>query len=250
MSAPVGYVAAFGGGVISFVSPCVLPVVPGYLAVVTGLDFATSEDGARRHVAKIIRETSLFIAGFGTVFVLFGLVATSVGETLVHNKVLLTRISGAVVIAMAVFLAGSLLGKAPWLYREARFHPDLSRFGPFTAPIAGAAFGFGWTPCLGPILASITAFAATSNGSAQGAGLLAAYAIGLGVPFLVVGVAFNRTAGTVGWIRRRSRMIMLVSVTLLGLFGVLLLFNQLSWVTSQLETAMRAVGLGKLVDAG
>ncbi len=251
MSAPVGYVAAFGGGVISFVSPCVLPVVPGYLSVVTGLDFASSDEAGavRRHALHICRDTALFVLGFGVVFTLLELIATSVGSTLDSNKVLLTRVSGGIVLAMAVFLAGSLLGRAPWLYREARFHPDLSRFGPFTAPIAGVAFGFGWTPCLGPILASIVAIAAT-RGTGQGVGLLAAYTLGLGVPFLAVGLAFTHLTGAIGWIRRRSRGIMLASVTLLALFGVLLVLNRLTWVTSELEGWMRAIGLGRLVNAG
>ncbi|MGH9296763.1 MAG: cytochrome c biogenesis CcdA family protein [Acidimicrobiales bacterium] len=250
MAGSIGYIAAFGGGVISFVSPCVLPVVPGYLSVVTGLDFGSVEQGSRRHAGRIVRETVLFILGFGAVFVLLGLIATSVGSTLTHDKVLLTRISGGVVLALALFLGGSLLGRAPWLYREARFRPDLSRFGPFAAPVAGVAFGFGWTPCIGPILGSITAFASTEQGAAQGAGLLAAYAVGLGVPFLVVGLAFGRAAGTIRWVRQRSAAIMLASVTLLALFGVLLVLNQLTWVTSELETAMRAIGLGRLVTAG
>jgi cytochrome c-type biogenesis protein len=250
VSAPVGYIAAFGGGVISFVSPCVLPVVPGYLSLVTGLDFFPGEDGPGRSSLRIARETGLFILGFGAVFVLLGLAATAVGGTLRGHQVLLTRLSGGVVLAMALFLAGSLLGKAPWLYREARFRPDLSRFGPLAAPVAGVAFGLGWTPCLGPILASITAFASTERGAAQGAGLLAAYALGLGVPFLAVGLAFGRLAGAVGLLRRHSRGIMLGSVTVLALFGALLVANRLTLVTSGLETLMRDIGLGRLVNAG
>lgn len=249
MAAPVGYIAAFGAGVISFVSPCVLPVVPGYLSVVTGLDFFASGEGRRSHALRIARETGLFILGFGVVFVLISLVATSVGSTLHRHQVLLTRISGGIVLAMALFLAGSLVLKAPFLYREARFHPDLSRFGPFAAPIAGAAFAFGWTPCLSPILASITAMAMTEHGFSSGAFLLAAYSLGLGVPFLVVGLAFGRAAGAIGWLRRRAPAIMLVSVTLLALFGVLLLLDRLTWVTSELEALMRAIGLGRLVTA-
>jgi cytochrome c-type biogenesis protein len=251
MSAPVGYVAAFGGGVISFVSPCVLPVVPGYLSVVTGLDFASTEEdgGTRRRALRICRDTGLFVLGFGVVFILLELIATSIGSTFASHKVLLTRISGGVVLAMAVFLAGSLLGKAPWMYREARFHPDLSRFGPMTAPIAGIAFGFGWTPCIGPILASIVAVAAT-RGAGQGVGLLVAYTLGLGLPFLAVGLAFTQLTGAIAWCRRRSRGIMLASVTLLALFGVLLVLNRLTWVTSELEGWMKAIGLGRLVNAG
>ncbi len=250
VAAPIGYVAAFGGGVISFVSPCVLPVVPGYLSVVTGLDLYSAEQGGRGHSMRIVRETALFILGFGVVFVLLGLAATSLGATLRTNQLLLTRISGAVVIAMALFLAVSLVAKAPFLFREARFHPDLSRFGPFAAPVAGAAFGFGWTPCLGPILASILAAAASTGGAATGAGLLAAYTLGLGVPFLAVGLAFGRLTGTIAFIRRRSAGIMLASIALLALFGVLLVMNQLTWVTTQLETVMKDVGLGRLVNIG
>lgn len=249
MDAPVGYVAAFGGGVISFVSPCVLPVVPGYLSVVTGVDFFSETAREGGHSLKIARETGMFILGFGAVFVLLGLIATSIGATLNGDKDVITRVSGGVVIAMALFLAGSLLGKAPWLYREARLHPDLSRFGPLAAIVAGVAFGFGWTPCIGPILGSITAYAA-SKGAAAGTGLLVAYALGLGVPFLVVGLAFGRVAGALSFLRRRSRGIMLASVSLLGLFGVLLVMNRLTWVTSELETVMRAVGLGRLLRAG
>ncbi|HLI45513.1 MAG TPA: cytochrome c biogenesis protein CcdA [Acidimicrobiales bacterium] len=251
VSAPVGYVAAFGGGVISFVSPCVLPVVPGYLSVVTGLDLYAGEDGAAagRRALRICRETGLFILGFGVVFVLLELAATSLSAALVSNKVLLTRISGGVVLAMALFLAGSMIGRAPWLYREARFHPDLSRFGPLAAPIAGIAFGFGWTPCLGPILASIIAISST-RGASGGAGLLTAYTLGLGVPFLAVGLAFTRLAGAIGWLRRHSNVIVLASVSLLAVFGVVLLLNRLTWVTSELETAMRSIGLGRLVTAG
>jgi cytochrome c-type biogenesis protein len=255
VTAPVGYVAAFGGGVISFVSPCVLPLVPGYLSVVTGMDFLGSREGqaeaqSGRQALRVCRETALFILGFGIVFVMLGLAATSVGTALRDHQALLTRISGGIVLAMAVFLLGSLLGKAPWLYREARFHPNLSRFGPFAAPIAGVAFGFGWTPCLGPILASILAFATTARGTTTGAGLLAAYTVGLGAPFLAVGLAFTRLTGAIRWIRRRSNAIMIGSVSLLAAFGVLLVLDQLTLVTSELETFMRAVGLGGLVNAG
>lgn len=249
MPAPVGYIAAFGAGVISFVSPCVLPVVPGYLSVVTGLDFFGSDDNRRTHSLRIARETGLFVLGFGVVFVLISLVATSVGSALYRHEVLLTRISGGVVLAMALFLAGSLVLKAPFLYREARFHPDLSRFGPFAAPVAGAAFAFGWTPCLSPILASILAMTMTEHGISSGAFLLIAYTLGLGLPFLIVGLAFGHVAGAVGWLRRRANAIMLVSVTLLALFGVLLLLDRLTWVTSELEALMKAIGLGRLVTA-
>lgn len=250
MTLGVSYIVAFGGGVVSFASPCVLPVVPAYLSMVTGLDFAEIEGGSVRQLGRIARDTLLFIVGFGVVFVLFGISATSLGAAVLRNHLLLTRISGVVVVAMAVMLAGSLFLSIPWLYGEARLHPKTSRLGPFAAPITGAAFGFGWTPCIGPVLASVLAVAATQGDVWHGATLLAVYAAGLGVPFLVVGCSLGRLTGAIGWMRRHSRAITACSATLLGVFGVLLILNRLSWVTSELESALRAVGLARLITLG
>jgi cytochrome c-type biogenesis protein len=250
MTNTVSYVAAFGGGVASFVSPCVLPIVPGYLSVLTGLDLTDAEQGSRRHLLRIARDTSLFVAGFTLVFVLLGITATTIGSAVFRDKELLLRISGALVVAMAVFLAGSLVAKRPGLYREARFHPNLERYGPFAAPVAGAAFGFGWQPCLGPILASVSAVAASSGSAGQGAGLLAVYSLGLGIPFLIVGLALGRLSGMLALIRRHSRAITIVSVIVMGGFGVLLFTDKLTYVTSELEAFMRAIGLGRLITLG
>jgi cytochrome c-type biogenesis protein len=246
----VGYAAAFGGGLISFLSPCVLPIVPAYLSVITGLDVTEAAGGSRRHLARVARDTSLFIAGFSAVFILLGLSATTIGHALFANHVLITRISGLAVLAMALFVVGSLVLRAPWLYAEHRFHPSPSRFGPLAAPVAGAAFGFGWTPCIGPVLGSVLAVAATRGRATEGGALLAAYSAGLGVPFLAAGLAFSRLTGTFGWVKRHFTAIILTSAAALGFFGVLLTLNRLTWVTSQLQTALRAVGLGRLVTLG
>lgn len=246
----VGYVVAFGGGVASFVSPCVLPVVPAYLSMITGLDFSEAGKGTSRHLGKIARDTGLFILGFGSVFVLIGLTATAVGSTLLRDRVVLTRVSGIVVIAMAAYLAGSAFLGLPSLYREARFHPRPSRLGPFAAPVTGAAFGFGWTPCLGPVLASVTAVAVSERGIGQGAALLAVYAAGLGVPFLVVGLGFAKVSSALRFLRQHSNAIMLISAVVLAFFGVLLVLDRLAWLTSELEAAMSAIGLGGLVRSG
>jgi cytochrome c-type biogenesis protein len=246
----VGYLAAFGGGIVSFLSPCVLPIVPACLCVVTGLDITDAADGGRRHLVRVARDTSLFVAGFGTVFVLLALTATAVGRGLFENKLLALRVSGGVVVAMGVLLLLSLLARSPVLLREYRFHPRLSRLGPFAAPVAGAAFGFGWTPCLGPVLAAIVAVAATSTSVLHSVVLLALYSLGLGVPFLVVGLAFGRLTGALAWGRRHSVAITAVSATLMAGFGLLLLLDRLTVVTSDLETALRAIGLGRLVDLG
>ena len=246
----VGYVAAFGGGMVSFASPCVLPLVPGYLSMVTGLDVAELRAGDRRHVGRIVRDTSLFVLGFSTVFVVLGLGAGAFGGALFDNKVLLTRVSGLVVVAMALFLVGSLVLRAPWLYRELRFHPSPSRLGPLAAPLIGVAFGFGWTPCIGPVYASVLAVAGQSGKVAHGAALLAVYSLGLGAPFLITGLALGRLSGAMSWVKRHTTAITSVSAALLGFFGVLLAMNRLTWVTSQTQDVFRSIGLGRLVTFG
>ncbi len=249
-AAGVTYVAAFAGGLVSFLSPCVLPIVPGYLALVTGLDVAELRDEPERHVARIVRDTSLFIAGFSAVFIVLGLSATALGRAVFRNHILLTRVSGLMVLAMALFLAGSLVLQAPWLYQEKRFQPNPSRFGPFAAPVAGVAFGFGWTPCIGPVLGSVLAVAGSQGRAWEGASLLGVYSLGLGVPFLVAGLALGRLAGTFDWVKRHFTALILVSSVSLAFFGILLTLNRLTWVTSQLQLALRDVGLGRLVNLG
>jgi len=249
-AAGVTYVAAFAGGLVSFLSPCVLPIVPGYLVLVTGLDVAELRDEPERHVARIVRDTSLFIAGFSAVFIVLGLTATALGQAVFRNHVLLTRVSGLMVLAMALFLAGSLVLQAPWLYQEKRFQPNPSRFGPLAAPVAGVAFGFGWTPCIGPVLGSVLAVAGSQGRAWEGASLLAVYSLGLGVPFLVTGLALGRLAGTFDWVKRHFTALILASSVSLAFFGILLTLNRLTWVTSQLQEALRSVGLGRLVNLG
>ncbi|MGD9798170.1 MAG: cytochrome c biogenesis CcdA family protein [Microbacteriaceae bacterium] len=245
----VSYVAAFGGGLVSFLSPCVLPLVPAYLSIITGLDVTEPGDVRHRWV-KVARDTGLFILGFGSVFVLLGLSATSIGRVLFRNQVVLTRVSGLVVVAMALFILGSLVLRSPWLYQEKRFHPDLSRFGPFAAPVAGVAFGFGWTPCIGPVLTSILALAASGGDAGQGAALLAVYSAGLGVPFLATGLAFSRLAGALAWVKRHFTAVTVASAGSLAFFGVLLVLDRLVWMTARLQEALDAVGLDRLVELG
>lgn len=244
------FAAAFGGGVISFLSPCVLPLVPAYLSIITGLDVAEVQAGSRRHLLRISRDTGFFILGFATVFVVLGLSATAVGGALFRNQGLLTRVSGLVVVAMALFLAASVLVRSPWLYRELRLHPSASRLGPFTAPVLGAAFAFGWTPCIGPVLGSVLALAAADGDTSRGGLLLAVYSAGLAVPFLAAGLAFGRMTSAFAAVKRHFAGLTLGSAGVLAFFGVLLTFNRLTWVTSQLQTGLRAIGLDVLVTLG
>lgn len=249
-AAGVRYFAAFAGGLVSFASPCVLPLVPAYLSVITGLEISEIEQGPRHHLWRVAHDTGLFIAGFAMVFIMLGLTATTLAQALVHRQAMITRISGLLVLAFALFIGGSLVLKSPWLYQERRLRPRLSRYGPLAAPIAGMAFGFGWAPCIGSVLGSVLAVAATQAHAVRGATLLAAYSLGLGVPFLAAGLAFGQMAGAFGWVRRHYAAITITSACALGLFGVLLTLNRLTWVTSQLQDVMRHLGLGGLVFLG
>jgi len=246
----VTLLAAFGAGIVSFLSPCVLPIIPAYMSLVTGLEIAELEEGGRANLARIGRETGLFILGFGTVFVLLGLSATALGSAVVDNQGVLIRASGLVVLSMALFVMGSLYLQAPWLYREARFQPDLARYGPFAAPVAGVAFGFGWTPCIGPVLTSVLAVAAADGRAGRGALLLAIYAAGLGVPFLVTGLAFGRARPLMRALHEHLRTVTFVSALALAFFGVLLTLDRLPWLTIQIQSLARAVGMEWVVSLG
>jgi cytochrome c-type biogenesis protein len=246
----VSFVIAFAAGLISFLSPCVLPIVPGYLSIITGLDIAELEAGGRETYRGVVRDTGLFVIGFGAVFTLLGLSATNIGGFLIDNQLLLTRVSGALVLTMALFLLGSIWLQAPWLYQEARFHPDLGRYGRAAPSVAGVAFGFGWTPCIGPVLTSILAIAATSGRASTAAALLAVYSLGLGVPFMATGLAFSRMTVAFGWVKRHFTGIVVASSVSLAFFGVVLVLGELPTITSALQDLLERIGLGFIVDLG
>src|SRR3974390_1704719 len=180
---------ASGAGVVSFLWPCVLPIVPGYLCLVTGLSVGEiqAEEKQPKVLARITLDTALFVLGFTVVFVMLGLVTTAVGKTIFENQDPLTRVAGGLVLLMAIYLAGSQLLTTPRLYQEFRFHPHLERFGPVAAPIAGVAFGLGWAPCSGPVLGAVLGFAAEGQDVGRASLLLVAYSAGLGLSFLCVG---------------------------------------------------------------
>ncbi len=246
----VTLLAAFVGGVVSFASPCVLPVVPAYLSVVTGLSADTIREGGRSRLRRVVFTAGGFVVGFSLVFVLLGLALTGVGHALASNRELLSRISGLVVLAMALFLGGSLLLKSPWLYQERRWHPKLARFGPFAAPVAGIAFGLGWTPCIGPVLTSVLALAASTGRTGEGGALLLAYSAGLAVPFLAAALALDRLVGAFGFVKRHFTALTAASAAVLAVSGVLLALDRMQMVTTTVQSALSAVGLGGLLRLG
>ena len=246
------YLLAFAGGFISFLSPCVLPVVPGYLSVITGVDItAVDNDSTWIERSKpIVASTSLFISGFSFVFIGLGVSASALGQLLFDNQALLSRLSGFFVFAMGLFLLGSLTTKSPLFFSEARFHPELGKFGHAAPGVAGVAFGFGWTPCIGPVLGSILGIAAATGGTLTGGSLLAAYSLGLGVPFLATGLLFGRLAGAFDWFKRNAeKLVMASALSLIG-FGILLMSNQLIRITTTLQSGLRSIGLEWIVNLG
>jgi cytochrome c-type biogenesis protein len=254
----VGLLVAFGGGIVSFLSPCVLPILPGYLSLITGVSVGELQEQGRgggtttdtRTMTRIAVNTGLFVAGFTVVFVLLFLTTASISDVVFRNQETLQKVSGALVILFAIYLAGTQLVSAPQLYGEARFQPTLSRFGPFAAPVAGAAFGLGWTPCLGPVLGSVLAVASTQGETGRGAALLIAYSLGLGVPFLLAGLALGKLEGVFGWFKRHSRGITLCSATILGFFGLVLFTGDLPRITARLIEVLDTLGLDRFVELG
>lgn len=229
----VSIFAALFGGLASFASPCVLPLVPAYLAIVGGLDVGVTE--TKRKVGAMTRDTLLFIGGFTVVFVILGLSASVVGRAVVHQEALLTKTSGFLIEAMALFMLGTVVLREPSLSREFKVHPVLEKFGPFAAPVAGAAFGFGWTPCVGPILATVLALSAQQGHTWSAGVLLVIYSLGLGLPFLAVSLFFEHLKRPMNWLKRHGTGVTVVSAVVLGGLGVLLILDRMAWITTLVQ---------------
>jgi cytochrome c-type biogenesis protein len=210
-------------GVISFSSPCCLPLVPGYLSYVAALPVA--ELGERQARRVTLRASLLFVAGFTTVFTILGISAGVVGSLVLRNKDAIARGFGVVIIVLGLVTAGLL--RVPALQRERRM--DLTRVprGPVWAFPMGMAFAAGWVPCIGPVLATILATASASGTAVWGAVLLMLYSLGLGIPFVLLGLGFNRAQRSLAWLRRHARGIELAGGFLL--VGVGLLFVTGRW---------------------
>jgi cytochrome c-type biogenesis protein len=237
--------AAFGAGVLSFVSPCVLPLVPGYLSLMSGLTGAELADARGEAQRRLLRSTLLFVGGFSIMFVALGATASAVGDVLFDHKQVLNRVMGVIVIAMGLFLAG--VASPRLLQAEKRFHVAPSKLGPWAAPVMGVAFAFGWTPCIGPVLSGVLTLAATGDTVWKGAFLLLVYSLGLGVPFVISGLGLARLESTFGWVKRHYRIINFVSGSLLVIFGVLLLTNRLTRIASVLVNFFDTHGLSWVI---
>ncbi|HVL27937.1 MAG TPA: cytochrome c biogenesis protein CcdA [Acidimicrobiales bacterium] len=211
-------------GVFSFVSPCCLPLVPGYLSYVAALP--VSELGERQARGVTLRAALLFVGGFTTVFTLLGVSAGVAGSLLLRNRDDIVKVFGVVIILLGLVTAGLL--RVPALQRERRL--DLARVprGPAWAFPMGMAFAAGWVPCIGPVLATILATASASGTAVWGAVLLALYSIGLGIPFVLLGLGYNRAQRSLDWLKRHGRGIELTGGLLLVGVGVLFVTGQWS----------------------
>jgi cytochrome c-type biogenesis protein len=220
---PVAVVA----GAISFFSPCVVPLLPGYLSYVTGLSAA--ELGSDRR-ARMLAGTSLFVAGFSAVFILTGVLFGAIGNALLEHQTLITRILGAGTVVLGLIF----LGGFGFLQRDLRVH-RVPAVGIAAAPLLGVLFGFGWTPCIGPTLGTVMNLAATEGSSTRGAVLALVFSLGLGIPFIVAALAFRRMLGAVAWVRRHQLLVIRVGGVLMIVVGLLLLTGVWDSVTADLR---------------
>ncbi len=232
----VSYVAALVAGILSFVSPCVLPLVPGYLSFISGMSLEGAHTGAalpEGTTRRVFLASIAFVLGFSTVFVALGASASSIG-LLIHDKLwILTKLAGVAVILFGLHTMGLL--KINALYRQAQIDVKRKPAGPLGAFVVGLAFAFGWTPCLGPILGSILALASQEETVTRGATLLAVYSLGLGVPFLATSLAVNRFFAAFRKVRKYYRVIEVVAGLLMVGIGVLLVTDRFSILARYLQ---------------
>lgn len=220
----VQLVVAFGAGVISFISPCVLPLLPGYLSMMSGYSAAQLEAGEVSS-QRMLRVILLFILGFTVVFAALGAAATGFGQFLRANLNTLTQVAGLVIIVFGILMvamAVSNRGLLATLSQERKMDVRPSRLGKWAPPVMGSAFAFGWTPCIGPVLTVILATAATQGSVGQGIVLLVSYSLGLGVPFLLAGLGLFKVFGK---LKPYLRPINIASGVLLTIFGILMVTN-------------------------
>lgn len=236
-AAGVGLLTAFAAGIISFLSPCVLPLVPGYVSYIAGQSAQRVHARASARLAAL-GMSAFFVAGFATVFIAFGASATALGQLFARYRYELNVAGGVVIVLFGLLMLG-MLRWAPWLQRDFRFHPRIVGGSPVTAYVLGLAFGFGWTPCIGPVLGAILMVSAAGG---SGVALLAAYALGLGVPFLAAALLLDRATRLTRRARKLGVTLQLVGGAVLVVFGVAMITGYVSVFAFWLLEAFPALG--------
>jgi cytochrome c-type biogenesis protein len=233
MSSTPFAVASFGAGVVSFLSPCVLPLVPGYLSLISGAGVQELQTQNNRLTRVVMLNATLFVVGFSVVFVAFGAAASAIGQFAAANTVLLNRLAGAIIVIFGLHLTGVVPIRA--LYADRRLHNVAPTGRPLRAALLGGAFAFGWSPCVGPILAGILALATTEATVSRGVVLLGVYSLGLAVPFLLAAVGVNHFLKLYGRYRRHLRKVEIVGGALMVAIGVLVFTRHLTLLNSWLN---------------
>ena len=226
-------IAAFLAGLVSFLSPCVLPLVPGYVSLISGVGVEELKRREQRLLGTLMRNSLMFILGFSVVFIALGAVATTVGQLARDYYPILTRVAGLVIILFGLHLTGLVKIKA--LYADKRLHNVKGGSTLLGAFLVGFAFAFGWTPCIGPILATILALAGSQEKVIQGIGLLAVYSLGLAVPFLLTSLGIDRFLEFYARFRRYLNAVEIGSGVLLILVGTLVLTRRLTLLAGWLN---------------
>lgn len=237
-AAGVGILAALAAGVVSFLSPCVLPLVPGYLSAVSGVSAAELESAGWR---RVLVPSLLFVASFSAIFVALGLTATGLGTALDEEKALLTKVAAGLMVAMGALFVASLF--VVRLNRQWHVDALLARAGKGGPIVAGAAFAIAWTPCIGPTLGAILSAAALSGSAGRGAFLLAVYSAGLAIPFLLTAIAFSRMTTAFAVVKRHYQAIVAAGGLILIAMGVLIWTGQLTQLNIEAQNWMSNLGL-------
>ena len=214
-------------GMVSFFSPCVIPLLPGYLSYATGLSGADLADAKR---GRMLAGSLLFVAGFTTVFVALGALSGAFGSVLITHRREITVVMGSLVILLGL----AFVGLVPWLQRDLRVH-SVPAVGLAAAPLLGFLFGLGWTPCIGPTLGAILTLSINEATVARGAVLSGVYALGLGLPFVLAGLAYRRALGAFGFVRRHQAWVTRLGGVMLILVGVLLVTGWWDWMVNWMQ---------------
>lgn len=222
----IGIVAVFAAGVVSFLSPCVLPLVPGYVSYIAGHSIAERSAGAVSLRLQAVALSICFVLGFSTIFVLLGASATALGQILLSYRYELNLVGGTIVIAFGLLTLGLL--RPSWLQRDIRFHLSLPGGRPVAAYVLGLAFGFGWTPCIGPILGAILTVSAASASVTGGVALLSVYSLGLGVPFVLAATFTGGLVARISSVGRIGRAFQAVAGLVMVAMGAAMITGQLS----------------------
>jgi cytochrome c-type biogenesis protein len=221
----IGYISAFLGGLLSFLSPCVLPLIPSYVSFITGISFEDFKTGDKARIRKLTLINSLaFVTGFSTVFVLLGVSSSYVGRFFAVYYDHIRIVGGTIIIVMGLYVMGVI--KLNFLSAERRVHLDSKPRGHFGSYIVGLAFGAGWTPCIGPILGTILLIASTTGSAMEGFKLLIVYSAGLAIPFVATALSINSFLSHFTAIQKYMKLIMIISGLLLIGFGIILLMDK------------------------